>query len=654
VSATATREAIETSRQLLLQAIGHPRDLTLVGITADRGDELSYAGAQSLLADRIYREVGAEQLCQATGDTVLLGCGAFTRPLQESLPRALAVATQRFARVIVLPSHFDVSEDRVRDALGRSRATVFASDPESHRRVQPLCRCKLAHDCAFFFSFEGHAGRGEGILNAFRSDRQDRELPHDNDDISLTAPDLETWLSQIAAHELVRTDRSAVMIAAARMGKQVEFADHEDDRLAALVGFALTEESVQSISPLAPRALPAAPPRRRLADPPRVTAVLLTRDRPHRALAAIDSLSASREPIATLLIDNNSTQVTAAMLRAGCDEREAVTLRRSERNLGCAGGRRAAVAQVRSELVLFLDDDAELAPGALDVLVAELDSHPETAAVTATVSMDDGIVHHSGGSMAVEDRVIRFALIGAGRSIEELPVTGEADWVPGTAVLVRRSVLDEFPIDEGMRSYFEDNDWCYRIERARPGSFRRSLEARAVHHFTEKHRPGVDFASRSVAVELLAAHAHFYARHAKILDLALFDLVPELRDAHGVPDLGAARLLLELVSAKGADWTFMAWMNGDLEPLILRGRQLTALADENSEQADKLAEDQRVLSEHQELFAFLFERHETLERVEAGGWWRLRGRLMPLVAAASRLRGTLTPLASRLRGKRRR
>jgi hypothetical protein len=214
-----------------------------------------------------------------------------------------------------------------------------------------------------------------------------------------------------------------------------------------------------------------------------------------------------------------------------------------------------------------------------------------------------------------------FSLIGAEEpAATDLPPTGPADWVPGTAVLVRRAVLDEFPIDGRMSAYYEDNEWCYRVERARPGGFRRSREARAVHHFTYKHSRGSDFTTRSRAVELLQAQARFYERHRLLLGSQLFDLVPELRDPDGTPDVAGARLLMELLLAKGTDWVFAAWMNGDLDPLLRSARVELKLA------------------EQAEVLEFLYDRHATLQRVENGGWWRLRRRLLPALQIYSRLR----------------
>jgi hypothetical protein len=293
---------------------------------------------------------------------------------------------------------------------------------------------------------------------------------------------------------------------------------------------------------------------------------------------------------------------------------------------------------VEGEYVLFLDDDAELEPGALDLLVCELDAHRECSAVTATVLLPDGTVHHSGGSLRESDGVVGFSLIGLGESASELPATGPADWVPGTAALIRRDVLEEFPIETRMSAYYEDNEWCYRVDRARPGCFRRSLEARAVHNFTHKHRPDVELLKRAHAVEFLHSQARFYERHGALLE-TVFDFVPELTDAAGVRDQRAARLLMEVLLAKGTDWTLMEWMNGNLDGLLGGGRRLSAQAAAHHQLEVEHHRLELEVGQQREVLPYLHERHVTLQRIEAGGFWRLRRRLLPILRAYWWLRG---------------
>ena len=157
-------------------------------------------------------------------------------------------------------------------------------------------------------------------------------------------------------------------------------------------------------------------------------------------------------PVRTLVIDNNSMPATARAVAAVCEGRERTELLRSERNLGCAGGRRHGAELAETELVLFIDDDIELMPGALEHLLSELDGHPEADAVTGTVVNSDGMVMHSGGPIDVLNEIVTFGLLGNGAPVAsiDLPPSGPSGWAPGGAVLVRGTVLDEHPIDATM------------------------------------------------------------------------------------------------------------------------------------------------------------------------------------------------------------
>jgi glycosyltransferase involved in cell wall biosynthesis len=631
----AADAAIEASRRALLDEIGDPPDLTWIRGIGNWGDELIWAGTRALLEDRIYREVGLEGLCEASGHTALLaGDGAFCREYHEIMPRALAVIELRFERVIVMPSSFDPGEDTVRDALSRTRATVFAREPSSLAKIESLCDARLAHDCAFFFDFERYRRPGQGTLNAFRTDPEASyerpPPPADNDDISMTAPDLDGWLETIAGHELIRTDRTHVMIAAAMLGKRVEFAPNSYHKVASLAEYALRDFPVRRLRPPAGRQGPRPEPTRRARrGPARVTAVIVTRDRTELALRAVDSLHSESTAVDILVVDSNSSPEHATALSGALASSPGVRVQRFDHNVGRPGGYRAALERAETEFVLLLDDDAQLQPGAVDALVGELDREPDAAAVTATVVFPDQTVHHSGGRLWVSPEVVECELTGAGQQLADstLAPSGPTDWVPPTAVMVRRSLLEEFPLDAEMRGFLEHEEWCYRVSLGRRGSFRRSREAVAMHDFipAPAYVSDRDFAARSLEAELLAANAHFYERHRRLLGSGLRELAPGLELADGSLDVGSARLLVELMLNKGVDRTFMDWMNGDLDALLRAGEFATAFA-ERTELAHRLADQAEQL-------AFLQERHATLDRIERGGWWRLRGRLLPLLRA---------------------
>ena len=400
-------------------------------------------------------------------------------------------------------------------------------------------------------------------------------------------------------------------------------------------------------------ALASPPPRRLDIDlARRITAVLVTHDRPERLREALASLELDRAPIEVVVVDNGSSQRVSAQVTEICSAWQGVRRHRLERNLGAAGGRRLGVELARTELVLFLDDDAELMPGALAHLFAQLDAHPEAGAVAATVVAADGSLLHSGGSLETGPERANFGLIGAGVSVgaDAVPPSGPAAWVPGTAVLIRRALLVEFELDERMSAYYEDNEWCYRVALERPHAFRRCREALAIHHLAPKQLGQTSSEGRALTVQLLTAHARFYERHGVLLTPWLFDVVPELRSEDGSCDLSAARLLLELVSAKGADWTVSAWIDGSLAPLLDGPSQRLELRRANDamhgawlDGAQWKAEVQRLretVATQEQTLAFLHQRHETLTAIEQGGWWRLRARLLPLLRLSQRLRVT--------------
>ena len=196
---------------------------------------------RQLLAGLDYREVSILDLGDARGHTAVFpGAGGFCHA-HHKIPVYASQIEERFERVIILPSSFDVSVDAVRSYLHRTKAHVFARERESYRQIHSLCQADLAHDCAFYFNFEPYRRLGHGTLVACRTDDESalNRLPADNDDLSHTCETLDEFLWTIARHQLIRTDRAHVMIAAAMLGKQVEYWPSNYHKVPALAEFSL-------------------------------------------------------------------------------------------------------------------------------------------------------------------------------------------------------------------------------------------------------------------------------------------------------------------------------------------------------------------------------------------------------------------------------
>ncbi len=609
-------EHLQRSREEILGAVGEPPDLTFVRGSGNLGDELIWAGTRELLRGRTYTEIGFDELPGAIGHTALIcGCGRFCQAYHELMPHVLAIAEMRFERVIVLPSTFDTSVGVIRNTLEHTRALVFAREQESYNQIQSLCDARLAHDCAFFFDYTPHMQDGSGVLLAFRTDREsagERPIPPENDDISVTAGALERWLEEIANHELIQTDRAQVMIAGALLGKMVAFDASSYFKLPAIADYALNDFPVKRLppatvkltstrlapSPCSPQAqvvredlreqaeLNPPPPIERLHDSagsPRVTAVIVSYNRPELILGALYSLiHVTSIPVNIVIVDNNSTPATRRALTEACAEQSQIRLHLSDRNLGASGGRQLGLELVETELVMFMDDDIELMPGALEHLVSELDLHPDVGGVTPVVVLADGRVSHSGGWYEESPEIVSFRGESAGVQFghAEVPASGPCDWIQGTS-LIRMSLLMDFPRDVGMAAYFEDTEWAFRVAKARPGCFRRSREALVIHHSEHRLWGRRDFVGLAYMAGRISASAHFYRAHCQLLrvpGMDVFSIMPQLTRTNETLDLVGARLVMELVNTHSTDWLLMEWMNGGLDPVL--GVERTTLGDE--------------------------------------------------------------------------
>ena len=244
-------EAVEESRDVLLRAIGEPEDLTFIRLYGNKGDELIYAGTRQLLAQRFYKEVGVRELDGVSGHTaVVAGCGGWCGPYHDMV-KHLPVIETKFERVIIMPSSFDVSVPSVRSTLAATKALVFARERKSFDGICGLCDAKLAYDCAFFFDYRPYLRHGDGCLVSYRTDAESvlGVGPESNHDISKSCSSLDEWLWTIARHADVETDRAHVMIAAALLGKTVDYGTSSYHKVPAIADYALKLFPVRRIEP---------------------------------------------------------------------------------------------------------------------------------------------------------------------------------------------------------------------------------------------------------------------------------------------------------------------------------------------------------------------------------------------------------------------
>ncbi len=223
--------------------------------------------------------------------------------------------------------------------------------------------------------------------------------------------------------------------------------------------------------------------------------------------------SATREIV---VVDNHSTDGTAAAVR---DRWPSVPVIGVGSNVGFARANNIGVRQTTGELVLFLNPDTEIQPGAIDRLVAALVARPDAAAAGPRLVDGSGRPELSFGSMIGPLAELRQKLLVRGNDrgwpivaarVQRLTsIPREVDWVSGACLLVWRADAEAAGLfDERYFMYAEDVDLCAAIRaRGRKVLF---VPGAQVIHFRGKSGATAPLAT---AAAYRASQVAFYEKH---------------------------------------------------------------------------------------------------------------------------------------------
>jgi GT2 family glycosyltransferase len=228
--------------------------------------------------------------------------------------------------------------------------------------------------------------------------------------------------------------------------------------------------------------------------PPGVAIVIVSWNVRELLLACLTSLRAGSAPARVVVVDNNSSDGSRAAVEATFPDVEwiqnstnpgfAAANNQALRRLGvlapAGAGPEGAEAGAGTppaapEFVVFLNPDTVIAPGAIEVLVDALRSHPRAAVTGPRLLYPDGRPQPSRrsfpdlGAGLMESTPLewhwpgnpwaaRFRMAGT----EEKP--GPVDWLSGAALAARSDALREVAgFDDGFFMYSEETDLCRRL-----------------------------------------------------------------------------------------------------------------------------------------------------------------------------------------------
>ena len=118
---------------------------------------------------------------------------------------------------------------------------------------------------------------------------------------------------------------------------------------------------------------------------PAVSVIIPTYSRPNLLPRAVESARAAGTNVEIIVVDDASTDGTAA----ACRELSDTKYIRLERNQGVAGARNVGILESTGKYVAFLDDDDLRLPGSLDTEAALLDANPDAGFICGAMIMAD-------------------------------------------------------------------------------------------------------------------------------------------------------------------------------------------------------------------------------------------------------------------------
>lgn len=181
-------------------------------------------------------------------------------------------------------------------------------------------------------------------------------------------------------------------------------------------------------------------------------------------------------PYEVIVVDNHSLDSSVAMVR---QHFPAVRLIESPSNRGYAAGNNIGIRQATGTYLLIVNPDIAIFKGAIEAIVAYLETHRQVALVGPKLINPDGTTQISSyrfptpiipiyrrtplGKLPWAKSHLRHYLM----SDWDRNNNRAVDWVLGACMMVRRQAVAAVGLmDERFFLYFEDIDWCRRFWQA--------------------------------------------------------------------------------------------------------------------------------------------------------------------------------------------
>jgi len=251
---------------------------------------------------------------------------------------------------------------------------------------------------------------------------------------------------------------------------------------------------------------------------PRLSIIIVTYNSRGHIDACLASLTRTPPTVdhEIVVVDNASIDGTATAVR---ERWPAARVIEAGANLGFAAANNLGIRQTFGELVLLLNPDTAVRPGAVDRLVELLDARRDAAVVGPRLVDGDGRPELSFGAMISPLAELRQKMLVGGNDRHVPLISGyverltrharQVDWVSGACLMVRRTDAEAAGLmDERYFMYTEDVDFCAAI-RARGRAVLFTPAAEVLH----LRGQSASTAPRSTEAAYRRSQLAFYEKH---------------------------------------------------------------------------------------------------------------------------------------------
>jgi N-acetylglucosaminyl-diphospho-decaprenol L-rhamnosyltransferase len=273
-------------------------------------------------------------------------------------------------------------------------------------------------------------------------------------------------------------------------------------------------------------------------DPPTVSAIVVSYNTAPELLRCLASLAAHvRLPLEVVVVDNASSDNSPDLVRAA---HPTARVLESRSNRGFSAANNEGLRASTGPQVLVLNPDAEVTPGAVEILSGILDARPTVGVVGPLTRNPDGSVQVSFGPDLTplaewrQRQLVRGVRERRPEALREAAARAAAEqepgWVSASCLLARRRALESVGgFDEGFFLFEEDADLCRRLR----GAGWRVLftPAAEVRHALGR---SMDQAPEAARLEYDRSHVRYYRKHNGPLLSALLRTFLALRGRRGL------------------------------------------------------------------------------------------------------------------------